>query len=166
MRGYEYLEFIGQHGGFANVELRFPMIEAMLTPLGVLGGLRGVFFGNLGASGFNNQPFKILTRSDQPFQPLVGYTAEGLDLIPVLGPPVTVSGLRLIDGRASYGFGLQSFMLGFPMHFDWSWKTLFNRQWENLLFRSCGPSGAEIVCTANGDEFRKMRFDFWIGYDF
>ncbi len=29
----------------------------MLTPLGVLGGLRGVFFANIGGSGFNDQPF-------------------------------------------------------------------------------------------------------------
>jgi outer membrane protein assembly factor BamA len=166
MRGYEYLQFIGQQAFFANAELRFPVIEAMLTPLGVLGGLRGVFFANLGASGFNNQPFKLLTRSSDQVQPLVGYTADGFDLIPVLGDPVTVNGLRLIDGRASYGFGLQSFMLGFPMHFDWSWRTLFNRQWEDLLFRSCNQSGAAIVCSPDGGSFRKMQFDFWIGYDF
>jgi len=52
MRGYEYLQFIGQEAFFANAELRFPLIEAMLTPLGVLGGIRGVFFANLGAAGF------------------------------------------------------------------------------------------------------------------
>ncbi len=166
MRGYEYLEFIGQQAGFVNAELRFPLIEAMLTPLGVLGGLRGVFFANVGASGFNNQPFKLLTRSDDQFAPIVGYAPSGFDLVPVFGDPVTVSGFRLVDGRASYGFGLQSFMLGFPMHFDWSWKTLFNRQWEDLLFRSCDQNGAEIVCSPAGGNFRKMKFDFWIGYDF
>jgi hypothetical protein len=166
MRGYEYLQFIGQQAFFANAELRFPLIEAMLTPLGVLGGLRGAFFANLGASGFNNQPFKLLTRSTDTFQPLVGYQADGLEVVPILGAPVAVSGLRLIDGRASYGFGLQSFMLGFPMHFDWSWRTLLNRQWEDLLFRSCNQTGAEIVCTPDGGSFRKMQFDFWIGYDF
>ncbi len=166
MRGYEYLQFIGQRAAFANLELRFPMIEAMLTPFGVVGGLRGVFFANLGASGFNNQPFRVLSTSSESVQPLVGYTVDGFDLLPVLGDPVTVSGLRLIDGRASYGFGLQSFMLGFPMHFDWSWKTLFNRQWEDLLFRSCAQNGAEITCSPDGGSFRKMKFDFWIGYDF
>ena len=34
--------------GFVNAELRFPLIEAMLTPLGVLGGIRGVLFANMG----------------------------------------------------------------------------------------------------------------------
>ncbi len=166
MRGYEYLEFIGQKAGFADVELRFPMIEAILTPFGVVGGLRGVMFANLGLSGFNNQPYKLLTRSATEVTPLLGYTQDGLDLTPILGDPVTVSGLRLVDGRASYGFGLQSFLLGFPMHFDWSWKTLFNRTWEDLLFRSCNQNGSEIVCSPDGGTFRKMKFDFWIGYDF
>ena len=49
MRGYEYLEFIGNKAFFTNAELRFPLIEAALTPFGVVGGLRGVFFANFGA---------------------------------------------------------------------------------------------------------------------
>jgi hypothetical protein len=36
-------------------------------------------------------------------------------------------GFKLVDGRASYGIGLETFALGFPIHFDWSWRTLFNR---------------------------------------
>ena len=35
MRGYEYLQFVGQRAFFANAELRFPIIEAMPTPFGV-----------------------------------------------------------------------------------------------------------------------------------
>ena len=42
LRGYDYLEFLGNKAFFANAELRFPLIEAALTPLGVIGGLRGV----------------------------------------------------------------------------------------------------------------------------
>ena len=60
------------------------------------------------------------------------------------------------DGRASYGVGLETFALGFPIHFDWAWRTLFNEQWENVLFASGGGS----------DEFRKAQFAVWIGYDF
>ena len=59
---------------------------------------------------------------------------------PVFGEPV--SGLRLVDGRASYGFGLQVFLLGYPMHFDWSKLT-------------------DIGVTSTSWEF-----DFWIGFDF
>lgn len=158
MRGYEYLEFIGQNGFFANAELRFPLIEAMLTPLGVLGGLRGVLFANIGAASFAGQPYRFMSRNDEPYTPLLGY--EVIDFLgnvaPVYGPPVLIRGLRLVDGRASYGIGLESFLLGFPMHFDWSWKTLLNKDWEDAYFASVGGSPA----------FRKVKFSFWIGYDF
>ena len=167
MRGYEYLEFIGQKGFFANAELRFPLIEAMLTPIGVLGGLRGTLYANIGGATFNNQPFKFLTTKSEVYPALLGYDLDTSgSVINVRTEPVRVSGLRLVDGRASYGFGLQSFLLGFPMHFDFSWRTLFDREWEGALFRSCAQtSNASIDCVAS-NEFREMEIDFWIGYDF
>ena len=39
----------------ANAELRFPLIEAALTPIGVIGGIRGIFFAGLGGAWFQNQ---------------------------------------------------------------------------------------------------------------
>ena len=56
LRGYDYLQFAGQNIVFANAELRFPLIEAALTPIGVVGGVRGVFFAGIGGAWFNNQP--------------------------------------------------------------------------------------------------------------
>jgi len=158
LRGYEYLQFIGQTGFFANAELRFPLIEAMLTPLGVLGGLRGVLFANIGGASFQGQPYTFMTNNSELYTPLLGYQIIDIfgNVAPVYGPPVVVDGLRLVDGRASYGIGLESFILGFPMHFDWSWKTLMNRDWEDALFASVGGSNT----------FRKVKFSFWIGYDF
>ena len=81
--------------------------------------------------------------------------ASGNPLL-VYGPAKTVSGFRLKDGRASYGVGLETFLLGFPIHFDWSWRTLFNKDWEDVIFAGNGGSSA----------FRKARFAVWIGYDF
>jgi hypothetical protein len=183
LRGYDYLQFIGSHTAFANVELRFPFIEAMLTPLGVLGGVRGVFFAGMGGSYFSGQSsssgacntnlgsltlqgaqsgtfettrvgsFTWLKRGTSIECPITFDERTGL---PVLGKPVPVSGLRLVDSRASYGLGLETFMLGFPVHFDWSWRTLLNRDWEDVLFASEGGSS----------QFRKPRFALWIGYDF
>jgi len=57
--------------------------------------------------------------------------------------------------RARLG-GLETFALGFPIHFDWSWRTLFNKQWEDAVFASAGGSSV----------FRKPKFTVWIGYDF
>ena len=44
MRGYDYLQFVGNKSTFLNAELRFPFIEAMLTPVGVLGPVIGLMF--------------------------------------------------------------------------------------------------------------------------
>jgi outer membrane protein assembly factor BamA len=163
MRGYDYLQFYGQHAFFANVELRFPIIEAMLTPFGVLGGLRGTLYFDIGGAGLNGQgapgtpPYVFAKQGTELYAPIIGYEQDILgNATPVYGKPEVVSGLRLVDGRASYGIGLESFLLGFPMHFDFSWKTLFNQQWEDLLFAPIGGHGV----------FRRMQFGFWIGYDF
>ena len=158
MRGYEYLQFIGHKAFFMNAELRFPLIEAMLTPIGVLGGIRGAFFFNIGGAGFNHQSFTPVTTSQQTMTILSGVQfnpATGRSE-PVYEGPVEISGFRLVDSRASYGIGLQTLAFGFPIHFDWSWPTLFNKTWEDVLFADIGGSSA----------FRKPRFDFWVGYDF
>ena len=57
----------------------------------------------------------------------------------------------------SYGISLQTFALGFPVHFDWSWRTLFNKDWEDVVFAS--RRGRQR------SEFRKPKFTMWIGYD-
>ncbi len=166
LRGYDYLEFIGNKAFFTNAELRFPLIEAALTPLGVVGGLRGVFFANFGASGYEGLPMQVWTSRDKTFTPLLGFANDPLSptgLSPVFGPETSIPGFKLVDGRASYGIGLETFALGFPVHFDWSWRTLFNRAWEDLVFAY--PASANGV--ASGSEwFRKVKFSMWIGYDF
>jgi len=157
MRGYEYLEFVGDHSAFFNAELRFPLIEAMLTPIGILGGIRGVFFANLGGAHFEGQPFKWFSNSSELYTPIIGYRQTSfVTQEPIYGAPTTVSGLRLIDARASYGIGLETFALGFPIHFDYAWKTLFNKDWEDLKFAAFGGSS----------RFRDPKFTVWIGYDF
>jgi hypothetical protein len=153
LRGYDYLSFIGQNAFFANAELRFPLIEAMATPIGVLGGVRATLFAGMGGAYFEGQPFKFYTNNTTLEQPTIGFdnVTQGV----VLGPAVPVSGLRLVDGRASYGISLSTFALGFPVHFDWSWRTLLNKEWEDVVFHMQGGS----------EEFRRPKFTMWIGYD-
>ncbi len=160
MRGYEYLEFVGQNAGHVNAELRIPLIHAMATPLGVLGGVRGTLFANLGGAGWAATGFKGYSREAAIERPIIDYAPNpvnpnGTD-VPVFGDPILVQGFRLVDARASYGIGLQTFALGFPLHFDWSWRTLFNKEWEDVKFFLQGGSAT----------FRKPRFQVWIGYDF
>ena len=69
---------------------------------------------------------------------------------------MVVDGFRLRDGRASYGLGLETFILGFPIHFDWAWRTLMDKEWEDIEFAHSGGSRW----------FRKAKFAVWVGYDF
>jgi WD40-like Beta Propeller Repeat len=158
MHGYDYLSFVGQNVLFANAELRFPIIEAALTPFGVVGGVRGVFFGNIGGAWFDNQGYRFATSKNEVVTPITGYSTDPITgaATPIVGPQTLVSGFRLENGRASYGIGLETFALGFPIHFDWSWRTMFNPSYEDLVFASAGGSAV----------FRKPKFAIWIGYDF
>src|SRR3954469_24721225 len=158
LRGYDSLQFAGQNVFFANAELRFPLIEAALTPIGVIGGIRGVFFAGIGGAWFNNQPtanpctgisttFKFANSASANCQVATGVKFDSAGQIvsttdPASGVTVPVlnyrlqrvDGFRLQDGRASYGIGLETFALGFPIHFDWSWRTLFNSGFEEVVF--------------------------------
>ncbi|PWT85145.1 MAG: hypothetical protein C5B57_03540 [Blastocatellia bacterium] len=178
MRGYDYLQFAGQNVFFANAEVRFPIIEAALTPIGVVGGVRGVFFFNIGAGSFKDQPsptasscpsandFRFFANNSVVCRPITGVATDPItgfpltdpngNAIPQYGPARVVEGFRLQDGRASYGIGLETFALGFPIHFDWSWRTLFNRDWEDVVYAADGGTS----------KFRRARFAVWIGYDF
>ena len=158
MRGYDYLEFIGHKTFFANAELRFPLVEAMATPIGILGGIRGSFFFDFGMAGFNNQSLTAWDRDPGLVRPIVGYTInpDTGQYAEVFGPAAAVSGFRLVNARASYGISLATLAIGIPIHFDWSWRTLFNKEWEDIVFASTGGS----------EDFRRVRFTLWIGYDF
>ena len=131
LRGYDYLSFIGQNAFFANAELRFPLIDAMATPIGVLGGVRATLFAGIGGAYFEGTPFKFYTQ---------GHHARAADRRlrqhhragRSTDRPCRSSGLRLVDGRASYGISLSTLALGFPVHFDWSWRTLMNKEWEDV----------------------------------
>jgi hypothetical protein len=164
MRGYDYLEFVGNRSVFLNAELRFPFIEAMLTPVGVLGGIRGVLFANMGGASFVGQPFEWFSGSSTRYSPVLRYDTNPINGIqtPIYGPEVPVDGFRLVDARASYGVGLETFALGFPIHFDWSWKTLMNKDWEDLRFFAEGAAEGK----SGSDWLRQPRFQVWIGYDF
>ena len=158
MRGYDYLQFFGHDSLFTNAELRFPLVEAMATPIGIRGGIRGAFFFNFGRALTNGREIDLyqtdsaVVRGVETF----AFNQDLQNLQEVFGPPIPVDGFRLVNGRASYGVSLQTMLIGMPMHFDWAWRTLFNRNWEDILFAQSGGS----------EDFRKVRFSLWIGYDF
>jgi hypothetical protein len=164
LRGYDYLSFLGHKGFFVDGELRFPLVDAMLTPIGVLGGLHGVVFGDIGAAGFNGRSFVPWTSNAEEYRPIIGYTQDSFgNLAPSYGPTQAITGFRLKDARASYGLGIETQLFGLPMHFDWSWRTLFNKQYEDALFFLDAYSEG---VSSGSKWFRSPKFGFWIGYDF
>jgi hypothetical protein len=129
LRGFPYLSIVGTEGFFANAELRIPIIDVMKTPLGILGPVRGTLFAGIGGARFKGDSFQFGTS-----EPGTSFVNDE-----VFGEPV--SGYHLVDGRASFGMGLQFFFLGYPLHFDWAKLT-------DLKTHS------------------PFRFSFWIGFDF
>ncbi len=125
LRGYQYLEFAGNRGFFADAELRFPLVDLAATPIGVIGPIRGTLFANVGGAQWNGLPFT---------------PARWEGALP-----------RLVDARGSYGIGLSMFLLGYPVHFDWIRRTLLDDAQSDRLF---------------GRDWRRTRFNMWVGFDF
>jgi len=136
LRGYPYLSLSGNKAFFANLELRLPLINLAATPIGILGPIRGTLFAGIGGATYRGEQFRFGTSEDSlSFVNCV----NGTEAACVFGEPV--SGFHLVNGRASWGFGLQAFLLGYPLHFDWVKLTDLK------------------VSTP-------WKFQFWIGYDF
>ena len=135
MRGYGYQSFVGNQGFFANAELRFPIIDAAITPIGFFGPLRGIFFVDMGGTSYVDQPFSLFS-SERRFSSLGARCGPGGNA------PCISEGFGLQDALASYGIGLSFNFFGMPMNINWSkltdfattvegWKTDF---WIGLNF--------------------------------
>lgn len=103
LRAAEFRSLVGNKGFFLNAEFRFALVHAALTPIGVLGPVRGVLFFDFGGFWFNDQEYRI-------FEP---------------------GSLKLRDSLASYGYGIQFFFFGYPFHFEWVYKTDFKEKKYN-----------------------------------
>ena len=157
MRGYDYYQFSGTNAVFGNVELRFPLIEAMLTPIGVLGGVRGVAFFNIGAGWFPGQDFTFWTSSTETYQQQIAdgrstrtATSSAIYAPPVHGqrlPPAGRQGVvrdRRRDVRAGPADALR---LGVADDVQ-----------RGLGGRLPGSGGRDGMAQVRG-------FQFWIGFD-
>jgi len=118
MRGYDYQSFVGNKGFFANAELRFPIIDAAITPIGFFGPLRGLFFVNMGSAHYEGQSFQLFS-SDRRISSLGPRCGPA-------GTSVCISdGFGLADAVASYGIGMTFNFFGMPMNINWSKLTDF-----------------------------------------
>ncbi len=107
LRAADFRTLVGNKGFFFNAELRFPLVHAALTPIGVIGPLRGVFFFDVGGMWFNGEGFRVFEKGS----------------------------LRLQDALSSLGYGIEFFLFGYPMHVEWVWRTNFkDKEYSGVNF--------------------------------
>lgn len=105
-RGVRFNDFSGNRAFFANVELRFPLIDRLATPILDFQGIRGRVFLDVGGAWFNS--FRSVGGQDLD-QDFDFWDSEEN---------------RLADGRAAYGMGFTIRLLGL----DWNWDIA--KQWD------------------------------------
>ena len=158
LRGYDYREFFGNRVSFLNLELRFPLVDALAFPIGILRDIRGFLFLDVGSAWFSGDVFYHPNLG----QALTASIGESMIRTPSGGffyPPnpdgnLTIRSFdfwdsknnKLGDGRASYGFGF-NVALG-PFQLVWS----FAHQMENTV-QVCDISGDQL-CNPSTDSTR------------
>lgn len=111
-RSEDFYRLVGNNVVLFNAEFRFPLIRAALTPIGVVGPVRGVFFFDVGGVWFNGQDFDVFQKDP-----------DGSDRF------------QLEDPIASMGYGIQFFLFGYPMHVEWVWRTdLKQKKYHGINF--------------------------------
>ncbi len=96
LRGVRFRSIVGDRGFFANVELRFPLIDVLATPLIGFQGIRGVLFFDVGGAWYDDVEDFDLWNSDES---------------------------RLEDALASYGYGISLRFAFFDFNWDFAKLT-------------------------------------------
>lgn len=151
LRGYDYREFFGSSVVYSNLEYRFPLIDALQTPIGAFGPVRAFVFFDVGAAWLQDrlwwdpdlQQYRgLVSGQDLPFE---CWDSENG---------------RLQDCRASYGFGLQFYFAGLQWNWSWASRLPYTQYVREDPFSYSSP----LVPVENdgGDQ----RMDFYIIFDF
>lgn len=112
LRGYDYRTLIGNHIAYLNTEFRFPLIDVLMTGIGLnFGGVRGRFFFDIGGAWLEGEDFSW------------------------------AQGGQLVDARAAYGAGFTTYFLGIPWNVDFARPTDLKRSlsgWQTTFY--IGPA--------------------------
>jgi Tol biopolymer transport system component len=150
LRGYDFRELYGSRVTYANIEFRFPLVDALVFPIGILRDLRGFAFFDVGSAWFGgdeyahpNFGFGLSPSVDGVLLPGAVITDPAGRIVPMTFDFWDSENNKLGDGRAAYGFGFNVF-LG-PFQLTWSYA----HQLENTV-QSCDISG-DGTCDLPGD---------------
>ncbi|HEV8629208.1 MAG TPA: ShlB/FhaC/HecB family hemolysin secretion/activation protein, partial [Thermoanaerobaculia bacterium] len=71
VRGFDFREFVGDRAFYSNLELRFPMIDALVLPFGTFQGIRGRVFIDVGGAWFDyaGETFRFFTPGTHQLAP-------------------------------------------------------------------------------------------------
>jgi hypothetical protein len=130
VRSAHYYNIIANEGWYTNLEFRLPLISVASTLIGQIGPVRGVAFFDM-------------TRSKLKGRDAEFWTFEGFDL---LNRPI----YRSAEAIGSYGFGIEFFFLGLPLHIE------FAKRLEIADFSK--PFDIKA--------YGGFQTKFWIGFDF
>lgn len=93
LRGYKWMQFMGNQIMLANAELRFPLVKNF-NLLGIyLGDIRAALFMDVGKIGFDDARFNLLNSDDVNPSPVKGSVGIDLELgyVPFIGMPVHIA---------------------------------------------------------------------------
>ena len=98
-------------------------------------------------------------------QSILGYQQDPFtgEITPVLGPPTTIRGCACWTAAPPTASASRPSRSGFPIHFDWAWRTLLNKGWEDYVYSYQAALDGE---SSGSNWLRKPKFSIWIGYDF
>jgi hypothetical protein len=130
IRSAYYYSLTGTEAWFGNIEFRVPLVHQWNTLLGLLGPVRGALFFDIGRSKMKGYPGKYFR--------YIGFDENGM--------PIGYE----YEAIGSFGFGFQTFFLGFPMHIEF----VKGMEWEDI-----GKPFDWNVTTG-------WMTKFWIGFDF
>ncbi|MGD8374731.1 MAG: hypothetical protein PVF68_01210 [Acidobacteriota bacterium] len=163
IRGYDYLEFFGDRATFLNMELRFPIVDAVVFHGGfAFPAIQGVLFFDVGSAWFSGRqvydPNLVSVSSFGGLRPFDFWGTREVWQLDESGAAVQVKGERtgLVDGRASYGFGF-NFYFG-PLQLNWS----FAHQLPYLETTPCPPGAGTEYCFFEIDK-SGFTSSFYIG---
>ncbi len=159
LRGYEYREFFGDRAAFLNVELRFPLVDALVFP-GNWGipSIQGLLFLDIGSAWyrsdrvFDSNTGRSGTLRTYKFygdaEPIEGLVAdEGVvDGFDSAGDPTFKSYSGFVDGRGSYGIGFNFRFAGLLLNWTFAKRLPFAE-----LERNLDSMGNRILCPPPGD---------------
>jgi hypothetical protein len=129
LRGYDFREFYGNRVSFANFEFRFPLVDALVFPVGILRDIRGFAFFDVGAAWFQGDLFTHPQMTPYLTDPSIRFyfNDPNGNVIPRTYKFWDSENDKLGDGRAAYGYGFNVF-LG-PFQLTW----VFAHQLDNTV---------------------------------